>query len=140
MIIQLVDQISNSFEKEKHFTLGVFMDLSKALDTDDHVILIKKVDHCSVKGRNLVCFKSYLNNRRQFIAHNNSNTSFANISYGVPQRSILGPLLIFLYINNLPNASPVLDPIMYTDGRNLLNSNNDIETLFFYSKYGIGKD
>ena len=65
-IIQLVDQISNSFEKN-HFTLGVFMDLSKAFDTVDHVILIKKLNHYGVKGKNLLWFKSYLNNRRQFI-------------------------------------------------------------------------
>ena len=52
-IIQLVDQISNSFEKN-HFTLGVFMDLSKAFNIADHVILIKKLDLCGVKGRNLL--------------------------------------------------------------------------------------
>ena len=54
-IIQLVDQISNSFEKS-HFTLGVFMDLSKTFYTADHVILIKKLDHYGVKGRNLLWF------------------------------------------------------------------------------------
>ena len=62
-IIQLVDQISNSFGK-KHFTLGVFMDLSKAFDTVDDVILIKKLDHYSVNGRNLQWFENYLNNLR----------------------------------------------------------------------------
>ena len=77
-IIQLVDQISNSFEKN-HFTLGVFMDLLKAFDTVYHVILVKKLDHYGVKGRNSLWLKSYLNTRRQFITHNNSNTSFANI-------------------------------------------------------------
>ena len=56
-IIQLVDQISNSFGKN-HFTLGVFMDLSKASDTVDHVILIKKLDHYCVKERDLLWFKS----------------------------------------------------------------------------------
>ena len=84
------------------------MDLSKAFDIVDHVILIKKLDHYGVKGRNFLWFKSYLNNRRQFITHDNSNTSFANISCGVLQGSILGPLLFLLYINDLPNASPVL--------------------------------
>ena len=62
--IQLVDQTSNSFEKSC-FTLGVFMDLSNAFDTVDHVILIKKLDHYDVKGRNLLWFKSYLNDCRQ---------------------------------------------------------------------------
>ena len=103
------------------------MDL--AFDAVDHVILIKKLDHKGVKGRNL-WFKNYLNNRRQFITQNNSNSSFAHISCGVFQGSILGPLLFLLYVNHLPNASSVLDPTMYADDTKLFYSNNDIETLF----------
>ena len=74
--------------------------------------------------------KSYFNNRRQFITHDNTNTSFANISCDFPQGLILGPLLFLLYINNLTNVSPVLDPLMYADETNLFFSNNDTETLF----------
>ena len=103
-IIQLVDQISNSFEKND-FTLSVFMVLRKASGTVDHVILIKKLDHYVVKGSNFLWFKSYLNNRSQFITHNNSNTSFANILCGVTQGSILGPFLFLLYMNDLPKTS-----------------------------------
>ena len=65
--------------------------------------------------------------------------SFANISCGIPQGSILGPLLFLLYVNDLPNGSSVLDPLLYADDTNLCYSNDDIET-FFYSKYGFGKD
>ena len=94
------------------------------------MILIKKLDHYWVKRRNFLWFKSFLNNRRQFITYDNSNRSFANISCGVPQGSIPGPLLFLLYINDLPNASPVVDPLMYADDTNLFYFNNDIGTLF----------
>ena len=106
------------------------MDLPKVFDTVDCMILIEKLDYYGVNG-NLLQFKSYLNNRRQFITYDYSNTSFANISRGIPQGSILGPLLFLLYINDLPNTSPVLDPIIYADDTNLFYSNNDTETFFF---------
>ena len=107
--------------------------------TVNHVILIKKLDHYGAKGRNLLWFKSYLNNRRQFITLNNTNTSFANILCGIPQGLILGSLLFLLYINDLPNASPILDPTMYAKDTNLFYSNNDIETLFLTVNIELGK-
>ena len=108
------------------------MDLSKAFDSVDHVILIKKLDHYGVKGGKLLWFKIYFNNRRQFITHNNSDMSFANISCGVPQDQYWALYFFFFYtyINDLSNASPVQDPVMYADDTNLFYSNNDIETLF----------
>ena len=106
------------------------MDLVKTFDIFDHVILIKKISHYGVKGGNRLWFKSYLNNHRQFITHIKSNTSFANISCGVPQGSKLVFLLYLFYINDLPNASSVLDTKIYANDTNLFYSNNDIETLF----------
>ena len=138
-IIQLADQISVSFEKKIFCLRCIYGFVKKAFDAVDHVILIKKIDRYGVKGRNLLWFKGYLNNHRQFITYDNSNMSFANISCGVPQESIFGPLLFLLYINDLPNASPVLDPIMYADGTNLFYFNNDIEALFSAVNMELGK-
>ena len=66
-IVKLVDQIYQSFEKH-HYTLGVFIDLSKAFDTVDHTILIRKLEMYGIKGINLAWFRSYLTNRIQYIS------------------------------------------------------------------------
>ena len=128
--IQLIDQINNSFEIT-HFTLGAFIDLSKAFDTDDHSILIKKLKLYGVKGNNLRWFESYLSNGKQYISYNSRKcTTFENITYGVPQGSILGPLLFLIYVNDPPNATSILDLIMFADDTNLFYSHHDIKTLF----------
>ena len=90
-IIQLIDQINNNFENNE-FTIGVFIDLSKAFDTVDHRILLKKLIHYGVNGNNIRWFESYLTNRKQYLSFNNKNTNFANITCGVPQGSTLVPL------------------------------------------------
>ena len=129
-IVQLVDQILGSFEYNK-YTLGVFIDLSKASDTVDHSILLKKLELYGVTDRNHSWFKNYLSNKKQFIQINNEeNTELETITCGVPQGSILGPLLFLLYVNDLKNASNLLDPIMYADDTNLFLTHKDISYLF----------
>ena len=102
------------------YTLGVFIDLSKAFDTVDHSVLLKKLELYGITDRNHSWFKNYLSNRKQFIQINNEqNTKLEIITCGVPQGSILGPLLFLLYVNDLRNASNLLEPIMYADDTNL---------------------
>ena len=67
----------------------------------------------------------------KFLSFNNKNTNFANITCGVTQGSILGPLLLLVYVNDLCNASNILDPIMFADDTNLFFS---LSTFFFYFK------
>ena len=118
-IVRLVDKIFDSFEKEQ-FTLGVFIDLPKAFDTVDHSILLKKLKLFGVTDKNLLWFQSYLSNRKQYIEiGENSKADPKYVTCGVPQGSILGPLLFLVYVNGLPNAPRLLDPIMFADDTNL---------------------
>ena len=129
-VVQLVDQIIESFENNQ-YTLGVFIDLSKAFDTVDHSILLKKLELYGITDRNHVWLKSYLSDRRQFVQINEKEkTSLETISCGAPQGSILGTLLFLLYVNDLKNASNILDPIMFADDTNLFFTHKDIRYLF----------
>ena len=97
-----LDHIHDMFNKNI-YTLGVFIDLSKAFDTVYHKILLKKLSHYGIENESLDWFTCYLSNRKQFIGYNvNSKSISIDIVCGVLQGSILGPLLYLLYRNDLP--------------------------------------
>ena len=128
-ILQLIDDIHKSFNQGK-YTLGIFIDLSKAFDTVDHTIMLDKLNTYGIKGRTLNWFKSYLNGRVQYVnLGDRGKTDELLIKCGVPQGSILGPLLFLIYVNDLFNASDILNPIMFADDTNLLYSHKNIQTL-----------
>ena len=93
----------------------VFLDIKKAFDTVDHQILIQKLDHYGFQGNELDFIESYLDNRQQCCQIEGYTSSMRKISCGVPQGSILGPLLFIMYMNDLPSAVPDVDITMYAD-------------------------
>jgi hypothetical protein len=128
-ILKLVDDISEELNN-KNYSIGIFIDLSKAFDTIDHKLLINKMQYYGIRGIVLDWFKSYLSNRVQYVNINNSNSSCLSITCGVPQGSILGPLLFILYINDIVNVSKLARYIMFADDTNLFFSHADINMLY----------
>ena len=100
--------------------LLLLLDYSKAFDVLDHRTLLRKLEHYGFRGIALKWFESYLKGRSQFVALNSTESSSSTIMHGVPQGSILGPLLFVIYINDLPGISNIAKFILYADDANII--------------------
>ncbi len=94
---------------------NAYLDLSKAFDTLDHSILINKIKYYGINQNELNLFESYLRNRKQFVDIGGAKSEMLQISTGVPQGSVLGPLLFIIYMNDITFASNILKLLIYAD-------------------------
>jgi hypothetical protein len=108
------------------------LDLSKAFDTIDHSILIYKLKYYGVRGIALEWFKSYLSGRKQFVEYNGTSSAEQEISCGVPQGSVLGPLLFILYTNDLPACLNYASGILFADDTTIYYSHKNLEQIHKY--------
>ena len=116
--LEIIDRVTTQLDIN-NIPLNIFLDLSKAFDSLDHAILLYKLKYYGVTGTPLQLIKSYLTDRNQFVQIDNTQSSILHLKTGVPQGSILGPLLFLIYINDFPCASTYFSFIMYADDTTL---------------------
>ena len=105
------------------------IDLKKAFDTVNHIILLVRLEHYGIRGTAQEWFKSYLSNRKQYVSINGSNSSYVNVTCGVPQGFVLGPLLFLIYSSDLPLASSKLAFYLFADDTNIYYETESLATM-----------
>ena len=118
-------------------SLAVYIDFSKCFDTLNRSILLKKLEAYGITGIPLKLLKSYLTDRFQAVWVNKVTSAFKSINAGVPQGSVLGPILYLIYFNEIPNISNEFSTCLFADDTTLIFEHSNKYDLFKSCDYGI---
>ena len=125
--ITLVERVSKPLDTGKYGCC--ILDIEKAFDTVDHNILLEKLKQYGIRGNTHSWFESYLSNRKQYVEYSNFKSDTKTRTHGVPQGSILGPLLFIIYMNDLSRSSDLLFSILFADDTSVFIEGTNFENI-----------
>ena len=137
-LINYINNINKGLNNSE-YVASIFMDLSKAFDVIDHTILKQKLEHYGFRGAFLDFIISYVQNRQYFVSTNGYKSPIKTVNIGVPQGSILGPLLFLLYVNDMKNSSDVLHFLQYADDSTTTYSSDNLNNCLAVMKSECNK-